>query len=63
MVTGESIPVDKNVNDKVTGGTINKNGSIEFRASAVGKGTVIAQIIKLVEQAQGSETAYRKSCR
>ncbi|MGA7722121.1 MAG: heavy metal translocating P-type ATPase [Ignavibacteriaceae bacterium] len=55
MVTGESIPVDKNVNDKVTGGTINKNGSIEFRASAVGKGTVIAQIIKLVEQAQGSK--------
>jgi Cu+-exporting ATPase len=55
MVTGESIPVDKIVNDKITGGTINKNGSIEFRASAVGKGTVIAQIIKLVEQAQGSK--------
>jgi Cu+-exporting ATPase len=55
MVTGESIPVDKIVNDKVTGGTINKNGSIEFRASAVGRGTVIAQIIKLVEQAQGSK--------
>ena len=55
MVTGESIPVDKNVNDKVIGGTINKNGSIEFKAAAVGNDTVIAQIIKLVEQAQGSK--------
>jgi Cu+-exporting ATPase len=55
MVTGEGIPVDKNINEKVIGGTINKNGSIEFKASAVGKDTVIAQIIKLVEQAQGSK--------
>jgi Cu+-exporting ATPase len=55
MVTGESIPVDKNINDKVIGGTINKNGSIELRADAVGKDTIIAQIIKLVEQAQGSK--------
>jgi Cu+-exporting ATPase len=55
MVTGESIPLDKNINDKVIGGTINKNGSIELRADAVGKDTIIAQIIKLVEQAQGSK--------
>jgi Cu+-exporting ATPase len=55
MITGESIPVDKNMNDKVIGGTINKNGSIEFKAAAVGRDTVIAQIIKLVEQAQGSK--------
>ncbi|MGD1008403.1 MAG: heavy metal translocating P-type ATPase, partial [Ignavibacteriaceae bacterium] len=55
MVTGESIPLDKNINDKVIGGTINKNGSIELRAAAVGKDTIIAQIIKLVEQAQGSK--------
>jgi len=55
MVTGESIPVDKNVDDKVIGGTINKNGSIQFKATAVGKDTVISQIIKLVEQAQGSK--------
>ncbi len=55
MVTGESIPVDKNVNDNVIGGTINKNGSIEFKATAVGKETLIAQIIKMVEQAQGSK--------
>jgi Cu+-exporting ATPase len=55
MITGESIPVDKNINNKVIGGTINKNGSIEFRAAAVGKDTVISQIIKLVQQAQGSK--------
>ncbi|MHB1688897.1 MAG: heavy metal translocating P-type ATPase [Ignavibacteriaceae bacterium] len=55
MVTGESIPVDKKVDDKIIGGTINKNGSIEFKATAVGKETVIAQIVKLVEQAQGSK--------
>ncbi len=55
MVTGESIPVEKNVNDKVIGGTINKNGSIEFKATAIGKNTIVSQIIKLVEQAQASK--------
>lgn len=55
MVTGESMPVEKAAGQKVVGGTINKNGSIEFRATAVGRETVIAQIIKLVEQAQGSK--------
>ncbi len=55
MVTGESLPVEKNVGDKVIGGTINKNGSIDFKATAVGKDTVIAQIVKLVENAQGSK--------
>ena len=55
MVTGESIPVDKKDGDKIIGGTINKNGSIEFKATAIGKDTVISQIIKLVEQAQGSK--------
>ena len=55
MVTGESIPAEKNVDDKVIGGTFNKNGSIEFKATAVGKDTVIAQIVKLVESAQGSK--------
>ena len=55
MITGESIPVEKTTGQNVIGGTINKNGSIEFKATAVGKDTVISQIIKLVEQAQGSK--------
>jgi Cu+-exporting ATPase len=55
LVTGESLPVDKAVGHKVIGGTINKNGSIEFCATAVGKDTVIANIVRLVEEAQGSK--------
>ncbi len=55
MVTGESIPIEKTVGQKVIGGTINANGSIEFRATAVGKETVIAQIVQFVEEAQGSK--------
>jgi Cu+-exporting ATPase len=55
MVSGESIPVEKTVGDNVIGGTINKNGSFEFHASAVGADTVIAHIAKLVEEAQGSK--------
>jgi|CZKP01.1.fsa_nt_gi Cu+-exporting ATPase len=60
MISGESIPVDKFINDHVTGGTINLNGSITFRATAVGKNTVIAQIIKYVEEAQGSKAPIQK---
>ncbi len=60
MVTGESLPVEKSLGDSVVGGTINKNGSIEFRATAVGKETVIARIIKLVEEAQGSKAPIQK---
>ncbi|MFN0159338.1 MAG: heavy metal translocating P-type ATPase [Bacteroidota bacterium] len=55
MVTGESMPVEKNIDGKVVGGTINGNGSITFRATAVGKDTLLAQIAKLVEDAQGSK--------
>jgi Cu+-exporting ATPase len=60
MISGESIPVDKFINDKVTGGTINLNGSITFKTTAVGKNTVIAQIIKYVEEAQGSKAPIQK---
>src|SRR3989441_5643650 len=55
MVTGESMPVDKRQGDEVIGGTINKTGAFRFRATRVGGGTALAQIIKLVEDAQVSK--------
>ncbi|HLA44342.1 MAG TPA: heavy metal translocating P-type ATPase, partial [Aggregatilineales bacterium] len=55
MITGESLPVQKKAGDSVTGATINKNGRFKFEAIRVGRETVLAQIIKLVEQAQGSQ--------
>jgi len=54
MVTGESMPVEKKINDSVVSGTINSNGSFIFRATKVGNETLLAQIIKMVEEAQGS---------
>ncbi len=55
MLTGESMPVEKEIGDKVIGASINKNGSITFRATRVGADTVLSRIIKLVEDAQGSK--------
>jgi Cu+-exporting ATPase len=55
MVTGESIPVEKNAGDEVIGATINKSGTFKFEATKVGKDTMLAQIIKMVEEAQGSK--------
>jgi len=55
MITGESIPVEKKKGDEVIGGTINKNGTITFRAEKVGKDTALSQIIKLIQDAQGSK--------
>lgn len=55
MLTGESIPVEKSVGDKVVGASINKTGSFKFKAQKVGADTALAQIIKLVEDAQGSK--------
>ncbi|WP_129723913.1 heavy metal translocating P-type ATPase [Xylanivirga thermophila] len=55
MLTGESIPVDKKAGDVVIGGSINKTGTIKFRTTKVGSDTVLSQIIKMVEDAQGSK--------
>jgi Cu+-exporting ATPase len=55
MLTGESIPVEKSVGSVVVGATINRTGSFRFRATKVGKDTALAQIIRLVEEAQGSK--------
>lgn len=55
MLTGESLPVEKNIKDRVIGGTLNKTGSFEFIADRIGAETTLAQIIRLVEEAQGSK--------
>lgn len=60
MLTGESIPVEKNIGDSIIGASFNKNGSIRYRATKVGADTALAQIIKLVEDAQGSKAPIAK---
>ena len=60
MLTGESIPVEKSKGAKVFGATINKHGSLTFKATKVGKDTVLSQIIKLVEEAQGSQAPIQR---
>jgi len=60
MLTGEPLPVDKSVGDKVVGGTMNIQGSIQLRATVVGEGTVLSQIIHMVETAQGSRAPIER---
>jgi Cu+-exporting ATPase len=60
MLTGESLPVEKRAGDPVTGATLNKTGTFRFEATKVGNDTVLAQIIKLVEEAQGSKAPIQR---
>lgn len=60
MLTGESVPVDKSVGDEVIGATINKNGFLKIAATKVGKDTALSQIIKVVEEAQGSKAPIQR---
>ncbi|NLJ86758.1 MAG: copper-translocating P-type ATPase [Firmicutes bacterium] len=60
MLTGESVPVDKKVGDEVIGSTINKHGTFRFTATKVGRDTALAQIIRIVEDAQGSRAPIQR---
>ncbi len=60
MLTGESLPVEKGTGDSVIGATLNKTGSFVFRATKVGKDTTLAQIVRLVEEAQGSKAPMQR---
>ncbi|MGE5557499.1 MAG: heavy metal translocating P-type ATPase [Bacillota bacterium] len=60
MLTGESLPVDKQAGDTVIGATINKFGAFKFKAAKIGKDTVLAQIVKMVEDAQGAKAPIQK---
>ncbi len=60
MITGESLPIEKGEGDTVVGATVNKSGSFQFRATRVGKETALAQIIHLVQQAQGSRAPVQR---
>jgi len=60
MLTGESMPVEKRTGDEVIGSTINKTGSFQFRAAKVGKDTALSQIIRVVQEAQGSKAPIQR---
>jgi P-type Cu+ transporter len=61
MVTGESVPVEKHPGDEVIGATINKTGSFQFRATHIGNDTLLAQIVKMVQQAQSAKAPIQRT--
>ncbi len=60
MVTGESVPVEKGAGDEVTGGTLNQTGAFRFRATKIGKDTLLAQIVRMVQEAQASKAPIQR---
>ncbi len=60
MLTGESLPVEKTAQDRVMGGTLNQRGSLQYRASSLGAGSTLAQIVKLLRDAQGSRAPIQR---
>ena len=60
IITGESIPIDKNIGDKVIGGSINKNGYLQFKATSTGSHTVLASIIEMVKTAKMSKAPVQR---
>ncbi|WP_263352028.1 heavy metal translocating P-type ATPase [Acidicapsa acidisoli] len=60
MLTGESLPVEKNARDRVMGGTLNQHGSFQYRATTVGAGSTLAQIVRLLRDAQGSRAPIQR---
>jgi Cu+-exporting ATPase len=60
MLTGESLPVEKGAEDRVIGGSLNRNGSLQYRASSLGAGSTLAQIVRLLREAQGSRAPIQR---
>src|SRR3546814_14762924 len=60
MITGESMPIEKQVGDELSGATINKTGSFKFKTTKVGKDTALASIIRMVKDAQGSKAPIQR---
>src|SRR5699024_1769441 len=60
MITGESLPIDKGIDDEVIGATINEFSAFKFKTTKIGKDTTLSQIIKLVEDAQGSKAPVQR---
>lgn len=60
MITGESLPIDKDVNDSIVGGTINKSGSFKFKVTKIGSDTMLSNIISMVERAQGTKAPVQR---